>query len=110
MTRLICTAFALGLLAGVAHAQTPAPTTAPAVPSATTSPPLTKTPDAGAPLPGANSFTEAQATARLVELGYTGVSGLAKDSEGVWRGTATKDGKITNFALDFKGNIVVGQK
>jgi putative membrane protein len=61
-------------------------------------------------LAGSNSFTEAQATARIVELGYTNVSGLAKDSAGVWRGTATKDGKTTNFALDFKGNIVVGQK
>jgi putative membrane protein len=110
MTRLICaTLTAVSLFALSAQAQTPTPAApAPAVTTAT--PPVAKVPDAGAPLPGSNSFTEAQATARIAELGYTNVSGLAKDSDGVWRGTATKDGKKTNFALDFKGNIVVGQK
>ena len=117
MTRLIyATLAAASLLAGSAQAQTTtvpaAPATAPTV--TTTTPPVTNVPakgtDVGAPLPGSNSFTEAQATARIIELGYTNVSGLAKDASGVWRGTATKDGKATNFALDFKGNIVVGQK
>jgi putative membrane protein len=108
MTRLIYASIAaVSLFAFTAQAQT----TAPAAPAPTVvTPPLAKVPDVGAPLPGSNSFTEAQATARIVELGYTNVSGLAKDSDGVWRGTATKDGKITNFALDFKGNIVVGEK
>ena len=109
MTRLIYASLAaVTLLAVSAQAQTTAPA-APA-PTVTTTPPVANVPDGGAPLPGSNSFTEAQATARIVELGYTNVSGLAKDADGVWRGTATKDGKITNFALDFKGNIVVGQK
>jgi putative membrane protein len=114
MTRFIyATVAAISLFAISAQAQTPTPA-APA-PSTTTTmpptaPPMAKVPDAGAPLPGANSFTEAQATARIAELGYSNVSGLAKDADGVWRGTATKDGKTTSFALDFKGNIVVGQK
>ena len=40
---------------------------------------------------------------------YTSVSGLAKDSNGVWRGTATKDGRSQNVAIDFRGNIVISQ-
>lgn len=54
---------------------------------------------------GANSFTEDQAMRRLTEAGYTGVTGLAKDRNGVWRGTATKGGKTTKVGLDFKGNV-----
>lgn len=115
MNRFFTTAVAATLVAVGAHAQTsvaptaPAPsaTTAPA-PSVTTTLPTTTAP-AGAPLPGSNSFTEAQASARIVELGYTDVKGMIKDSAGIWRGTAMKDGKSQNVALDFKGNIVVGQ-
>ena len=55
--------------------------------------------------PGANSFTEAQAKERLEAAGYTNVSGLRKDDQGIWRGTATKDGKQVNVAVDFRGNI-----
>jgi putative membrane protein len=35
------------------------------------------------------------------------VSGLRKDDQGVWRGTATKDGRSVNVSLDFQGNVVV---
>ena len=72
-------------------------------------PPAKSVPDAGAPLPGANSFTESQAKARIEQLGYTNVTGLAKDAEGVWRGTAMKDGRSQKVAVDFRGNIVVGR-
>jgi hypothetical protein len=114
MNKLIYTTLAAGLIATSAQAQTATTPTAPApAPTVTTTVPMgtptAKMPDAGAPLPGSNSFTEAQATARIVELGYTDVKGLGKDSAGVWRGTAMKDGKSQNVALDFKGNIVVGQ-
>lgn len=61
---------------------------------------------AKAPLEGANSFTEAQAKQRIVDAGYTGVSALAKDDRGVWRGTAMKSGKSASVAVDFKGNVV----
>lgn len=54
---------------------------------------------------GANSFTEDQARSRLADAGYTGVTGLAKDKSGVWRATATKDGKSVQVGLDFKGDI-----
>ena len=63
--------------------------------------------DAGAPLPGSNSFTESQATDRAMAAGLTGVSGLKKDDKGVWRGTATDGSKNVSVAIDFKGNVVV---
>ena len=62
--------------------------------------------DPGAPLPGANSFTEAQAKDRAMAAGLSNVSALVKDDKGVWRGTATDGGKSHNLAVDFKGNVV----
>lgn len=109
MKKLIFVATLASLFAVSAHAQTTPP--APAAPGPTiATPPARSAPDAGAPLPGANSFTESQAKSRIEQLGYTNVTGLAKDSEGVWRGTAMKDGRSQPFAIDFRGNIVVGQK
>jgi sporulation protein YlmC with PRC-barrel domain len=58
------------------------------------------------PLPGANSFTESQARERIEAKGFTAVSDLKKDDQSIWRGTATKDGRTVNVALDFKGNVV----
>ncbi|MGL4965877.1 MAG: hypothetical protein ACRC67_31945 [Inquilinus sp.] len=54
---------------------------------------------------GANSFTEAQATSRLEDHGFTGVTGLAKDDSGVWWATASKDGKSVKVGLDYQGNV-----
>ena len=62
--------------------------------------------DAGAPLPGANSFTEAQAKDRAMAAGLTSVSALTKDDKGVWRGTASDGSKSIKVAVDFKGNVV----
>ena len=64
--------------------------------------------DTGAPLSGANSFTEAQAQDRAVAHGFAAVSKLVKDDNGIWRGTATQDGKQVNVAIDYKGNVVAG--
>jgi hypothetical protein len=65
-----------------------------------------KSPDtAGAPTAGANSFTKGQAEDRIKKAGYTNVTGLAKDKDGLWRGQAMKDGKQANVSLDFKGNV-----
>lgn len=61
--------------------------------------------DAAAPVPGANSFTEAQAKDRIEDAGFTNVSGLAKDENGVWRGEAKKGGKNVPVALDYQGNV-----
>ena len=63
---------------------------------------------ASAPVPGANSFTEAQAKSRIADAGFSNVSALTKDDKGIWRGTADKDGKQTAVALDFQGNVVAG--
>lgn len=73
---------------------------APAVTSGATNP--------AAPIPGANSFTEAQAKSAIEKAGYTDVSALKKDDQGIWRGTANKDGKSAPIALDYQGNVVAG--
>jgi hypothetical protein len=62
--------------------------------------------DAGAPLKGANSFTEGQAKDRAVANGLGNVSGLKKDDDGIWRGSAQQDGKQVEIAVDYKGNVV----
>lgn len=62
--------------------------------------------DEGAPLEGANSFTESQALDRIIAAGFSPSSALAKDEKGIWRGTAQKDGTTVNVAVDFKGNVV----
>ena len=54
---------------------------------------------------GANSFTEGQARSRLDEAGFKDVKDLKKDDSGIWRGTATRDGKSVKVGLDFKGNV-----
>jgi hypothetical protein len=63
--------------------------------------------DAGAPLPGSNSFTESQAQDRAVAAGYLKISPLAKDDAGIWRGTAMDGAKPVKVSVDFKGNVVV---
>ena len=67
---------------------------------------MAKAPEPGAPIKGANSFTEGQAKDRAVAAGFTSVSSLAKDGDGIWRGSAMKDGKSVKVAVDFKGNVV----
>jgi hypothetical protein len=62
-------------------------------------------PNPGAPVAGANSFTEGQAKSRIESSGYTNVSELRKDDQGVWRGKAMKDGKAVSISLDFQGNV-----
>jgi putative membrane protein len=60
---------------------------------------------ASGPAAGANSFTEGQAKSRIESQGFTNVSGLAKDDQGIWRGRAIKDGKNVNVSLDFHGDV-----
>ena len=60
----------------------------------------------GAPVAGANSFTEGQAKSRIESKGFSNVSGLKKDDKGVWRGTAMRGGKSVDVSLDFEGNVV----
>ncbi|MGA3004014.1 MAG: hypothetical protein ABSE20_20045 [Acetobacteraceae bacterium] len=117
---------ALQLGAASAFAQS-SPATTPSTPPVTTPPPPAAHPPTGGPnsLPtsepanaiaggnpgaeglsrGANSFTEAQARDRLRQHGYRQVSALTKDQDGVWRGSAIKDGHQVHVGLDYKGNI-----
>ena len=60
--------------------------------------------NAAQPARGSSSFTQNQARRRLERNGFQSVSGLAKDSGGVWRGTAMKDGQPVQVWLDYKGN------
>jgi hypothetical protein len=60
----------------------------------------------GAPVAGANSFTEGQAKSRIESRGFSDVTNLKKDDNGVWRGRAMKDGKSVDVSLDFQGNVV----
>jgi putative membrane protein len=70
--------------------------------------PAVKSPSANnpaAPVPGANSFTEGQAKSRIEGAGYTEVSGLRKDDNGVWTGSAKKGGQSVTVKVDFQGNV-----
>ncbi|WP_342363185.1 PepSY domain-containing protein [Terrarubrum flagellatum] len=123
MKHLIGLSFAAALLSTAAIAQTapsspPSPQpTAPAAPAEKMAPPMGSAnepattgstpskPDANAPLAGANSFTQSQAKSRIEASGFSAVSELQKDEKGVWRGSATKDGKSMSVAVDFRGNV-----
>ena len=59
-----------------------------------------------AALHGADSLDADQAKSRIEAKGYPKVSGLQKDSHGIWRGEATmKDGRRVAVTLDLEGNI-----
>lgn len=93
------------LAAGSASAQTSTTTTTtPATPAPATrmAPDVTGTTDLKA---GANSFTESQARNRIETSGFSNLTDLAKDDQGIWRGKAMKDGKTLSVSLDFKGNV-----
>jgi hypothetical protein len=55
--------------------------------------------------PGANSFTEDQARARIEGAGFTQVGKLTLDDQGIWRGPAAKGATTFQVGLDYKGNI-----
>jgi len=74
-----------------------------AQPAVTTSDANRKT--AAAPVPGSNSFTMVEARKRLEAGGFSKVTGLQKDRDGIWRGKATKDGAPVNVYLDYQGNV-----
>jgi hypothetical protein len=95
---LIALALAPAFATGAVVAQTnpPAAPPAPVAPMSSTVPPVA----------GANSFTEGEARSRIEASGYTNVTGLQKDSQSIWRGTAMKDGKSVNVSLDFQGHVV----
>lgn len=64
------------------------------------------TPEAGAPLEGANSFTEEQARDRALAWNVTGVSSLTLDDQGIWRGDGFVGENAVTVAIDYRGNVV----
>ena len=101
MKHVLAAAFALIGSAAVAQ------TTPPANPSPKTPAVATScTPTPAQPAAGSNSFTQSQAQSRIESAGYTSVSSLAKDKDGVWRGMAMKNGVSTHVSLDYQGNVI----
>lgn len=61
--------------------------------------------NSNAPVAGRNSFTEGQAKSRIEGAGYTNVTALQKDGNGIWRAKASKGGTTSDVSVDFEGNI-----
>ena len=61
--------------------------------------------NSNAPVAGRNSFTEGQAKSKIEDAGYTNVTELKKDDNGVWRGKASKGGSASAVSIDFQGNV-----
>jgi len=97
----IATAASL-FVGGALAAQNPPAKTAPSNPAVKT----TEGNNANAPVAGANSFTEGQATSRIEAQGYSKISDLKKDKDGVWRGKAVKGGRTMDVSVDFQGNVI----
>ena len=57
------------------------------------------------PVPGANSFIRARAQKQIEAKGYTHVAGLTKGQDGIWRGTAEKNGTTGPVSVDYQGNV-----
>jgi hypothetical protein len=136
MKSLVLGVAVAGLVAGVSFAQTPMttpntssnPNTLPAISATPTSPTAgaagnkddkaaagdnnqavaTTSANASQPAHGANSFTMGEAKSRIEKNGFTDVSDLKKDDNGVWRGSARKAGAATGVWLDYKGNTGIG--
>ncbi|MFN3931000.1 MAG: hypothetical protein ACK4JY_04550 [Brevundimonas sp.] len=54
---------------------------------------------------GANSFTEGQARGHVENAGYTDVSPMTLTEDGLWQGTATRDGATMNVSVDYRGAV-----
>jgi hypothetical protein len=92
---------AAGLIAAgaaSAWAQTPS-----APPPAPTLPPSANR--SAVPVPGDNKISEADAKQRLETAGYSNVTNLRLDGDGIWRGVGMKQGQSVDVSLDFQGNI-----
>ena len=72
-------------------------------PAVTTSNANAKT--AAAPVKGRNSFTMNEARRRIEKGGFTQVTGLKKDADGIWRGKAMKSGASVDVYCDYQGNV-----
>ena len=103
MKKLAILSIGLAMTASIAFAQSQTPTTTQTTPAVNTEQ------NPAAPVAGKNSFTEDQAKSRIEEAGYKDVAGLKLDDQGVWRATASKDGKQASVSLDFQGNVTMAK-
>jgi hypothetical protein len=103
MRKLLAIATVFSVVATAAMAQTPPAQNGPQN-GATNS----KDQQVNAPVKGRNSFTEGEAKSRIEARGFTNISQLQKDDNGVWRGRAMKDGKPVVVSLDYQGNVLAG--
>lgn len=104
MKSIIIVAALLAASSLSAAAQTAAP--APSKDASTPAVAAPETANPAAPVAGKNSFTEAQAKDRLEKNGFSEVTGLKLDDNGIWQATAKKDAASRTVSLDYQGNIV----
>ena len=106
MRYIVLTAAAFSLVASVAYAQQDTPAQ-----SGPQNPAVKGMHDnnSATPVAGANSFTMGEAKSRIEKSGFSNVSNLSKDHDGVWRGQAQKDGSAAPVWVDYKGNVGQGQ-
>ena len=83
--------------------RSPNNTTTASPPAVTTSNANKKT--AAAPVKGRNSFTMNEARRRIEAGGFSQVTGLKKDQDGIWRGTGMRDGTSVPVYCDYQGNV-----
>ncbi len=91
-----------GVTTNTPQQRSPANTTTAAPPAVTTSNADSKT--AAAPVKGANSFTMDEARRRIEASGFSQVTGLKKDDDGIWRGQAMRGGASVPVFCDYQGN------
>lgn len=111
--------FAVGAAFAQTDNKTSMPPATPGTPAASSNQPAasgndnqavaTTNANAAMPARGHNSFSRGEARRRIAAEGFTSVTGLRKDSHGVWRGQGTKDGQTTGVWLDYKGNVGTAQ-
>lgn len=107
MRTTIAIALALGLASGTALAQVPAAKEGPQNSAVNTSDSKNRVTATG-PVKGANSFTEGEARSRIEKKGFSHVTSLKKDDNGIWRGRAMMGGQQVEVALDYQGNVFEG--
>lgn len=103
--KMVLISTAIMVTSFTAHSQNTQPVEQP---STTTDTPAVSTPNSKNPnaaIPGSNSFTEDQAKERLVNEGYTNITGLKLTDEGIWVAEAMKNNAKITVSLDYQGNI-----
>ena len=101
MRVIVLTVAALGLFASIASAQNMPAQQGPQNPAVKDM----HQNNSSTPVAGSNSFTQAEAKSQIEAKGYTHVAKLRKDENGVWRGTAMKDGQSGPVSVDYQGNV-----